>query len=357
MVIGQFVSFGIGGMDVTAYNLVKGLLEVKDEEKLEIFVFYNNQSIPRFAPTMHDEGYEPPSRFENFKNLISSENFIKIDDVKDFNKYNLDILHTHRSGRDLALLPGFEKENFNFKVVETNSHGATITKADIRVLPSKALYDNVRTGNKIIIYNPIHPPTSNNDLRRQLGIEDKFVFGRVGRPDMSYYSGLNISAYKTLENDNNVMLYLAPCNAAKNNAKELGIKNIIFLEPTLDVIYLSEIYNTFDVLCHCNSNGETFGNIIAEGMLHNKPVVTSRGEQPIEVIVRLCRLAHRDLFGKYIELFTTTGVEEYANSMKKLENDKQFYDDVQKYLNDRANKLYHYKVVTQKYIEVYRSIT
>ena len=36
---------------------------------------------------------------------------------------------------------------------------------------------------------------------------------------------------------------------------------------------------TFDVFCHCNPLGETFGNTVAEAMMHGKPVVSHLGKR------------------------------------------------------------------------------
>ena len=70
-----------------------------------------------------------------------------------------------------------------------------------------------------------------------------------------------------MQGDDTCFLYVAPNTRVKDDIERLGIKNIILINPTSDEEIVSKLYNTFDVLCHSNSLGETFGNTIAEAMI------------------------------------------------------------------------------------------
>lgn len=341
--IGQIVSFGVGGADRAALNLIKGLLELNVD--LSITVFYNKHSHPR-----PDETSSNPSRFEFYKKLnVKLQEFTS---VVELNEFNIDVLNTHRSGDDNWFLPNFENTQFKFKVCETNFHGYTQTKSDLRIYPSIELAHKNRNFNipYKVVPNPILSPLSNYNLRNELNICNKFVYGRIARPDASIYSKINLEAYKKIETDNTVFLYVAPNKNAISDAKSLGIKNIIFLEPTSDDILVDKIMNTFDVLCHSNSLGETFGNTIAEAMIYGKPVISHIGNTTWPQ-------AHKALFGDMHEHFIENDiVNNYSKLMLKLQYDNAYYDMMSKYFKNRAMTLYDYKIVAQQYFNIYKTL-
>ena len=341
MKIGHFVSLGLGGADKCALNIIRGLCELGEKP----LVFYNEYSIPRRVDTNHDDGYTPPSRMSQYDGLAD---LVRINSVSDFKNYDLDILHTHRSGEDTWLLPGFKTQDFSFRVVETNFHGGCNTRADIRVVPSQLLLTKVG-GNSRMIPNAINPPRLETNLRDSLELQDKFVYGRIARPDRDIYSKVNLEAYAQVETDETSFLYIAPYSQARIDAKALGIKNITFIDPTVDDFKVSQFYNTFDLLCHSNGIGETFGNTIAEAMMHGVPVISHFGSPSWPQ-------AHVDLFGERTELIVENGdVSRYAESMRRF-RDPEFHKKVASYLQERAKKLYDYKVVASQYLELYREI-
>jgi glycosyltransferase involved in cell wall biosynthesis len=343
MVVGQWLSFGIGGADKASYLLTKGLIELG----VEVKIFYNELSFPTLSVQL-DADAKIVSRYEQCKNL--GVPMFKIDDPKQLNNYGLTVLNTHRGGDDFWLIPGFEDGSFNFKIVETNFHGHTGTRADIRIFPSyEMLRDKSITCSHKVIPNPIMCKLTDDNLKQQLGIEDRFVFGRIGRPAIDIYSNTCLKAFRVIENDAVYFLYVAPCNAAVRDIKSLKIENIIVIDQTLDELYISKLYNTFDVLCHSNKMGETFGNTIAEAMSHGTPVVSHVGSKWPQ--------AQKEVIGKYEGLYVCKNdPERYSELMSKLFLDKQEYNAYSKYVKARAEKLYDYRVVAKKYIEVYKGL-
>lgn len=340
--IGQFVSFGVGGADKCALNLIKGLLTI---DEIEVIVFYNKYSHPR-----DDEQHSNPTRFNDYKSLPIK--MFEINDVVELNNYGLDLLNTHRSGNDNWFLPNFENTDFNFKVLETNFHGYNQTKSDYRVYPSKALLTKLQPCNipYSVIPNPINTPVTDLNLKKELGILDKFVYGRIARPDANIYSDINLKAYQKVQNEDTCFLYVAPNHKAISDAKQLGLTNIIFLDPTSDEEMVSKIYNTFDVLCHSNFLGETFGNTIAEAMIYGKPIITHIGTPS-------WTQAHIELVGDMTELFITEDmVNKYAELMLRFKNDKMFYVNTAEYLKNRADNLYNYINVAKEYLKLYKQI-
>jgi len=344
MIVGQWVSFGLGGADKASYYLIKGLIELG----VDVRIFYNEWSFPKPSPQL-DSGVLLLSRYDQYKDL--NVPMFEIKNVENLNNYNLNILNTHRGGDDFWLIPGLEKLHCNFKIVETNFHGNLFTRADVRVFPSYTMIESRSIQYRyVIIPNPIMPKLSNYNLRKKFNIEGKFVFGRIGRPAKDIYSDTCLRAYKILENENNFFIYVAPCNEARMDAHKLGIKNILFIDQILDEVYISKLYNTFDVMCHSNKMGETFGNTIAEAMMHGKPVVSHFGKDWPQ--------AQKEVLGiDYSKHYVCeNNAEKYSSLMNKLMTDKHEYDLWSLFLELVANKYYNYKSVAAKYIELYKRI-
>lgn len=346
MKIAHFVSLGMGGGDKCSLNIIRGLIELGHKP----LVFYSEMSIPRYVNGLHNPGYEPPNRMAQYDGLVE---LIKINTISDFNKYDFEILHTQRSGEDTGLLPGLERANINYKIVETNFHGALRTRADVRAYPSETLmsHKNIKKDNhNVCIYNAIDIPRADGNLREQFEFRDKFVFGRIARPDRSAYSPVSLRAYSQIETDNTAFLYAAPFDEARKEAASLGIKNIAFIDPVIDNEKLSQIYNTFDVLCHGNTTGETFGNTIAEGMIHGKGIVCHFGQANWPQ-------AQPEVLGDYHDFCVgSNDVEQYASIMKKYLENKTFYEAATSYFYKRANDKFNYKIIAQQYIELYKKL-
>ena len=121
----------------------------------------------------------------------------------------------------------------------------------------------------------IEPPYSDDNLRDELDIpQDAFVFGRVGRDDSDIFDPVNLTSFSHIENDNTYFICLSPSEAIKNKAIELNVKNIRYVDKTIDDVKLSKFYNTLDVLAHARLDGECNPGNIREAFAHGKPVVS-----------------------------------------------------------------------------------
>jgi glycosyltransferase involved in cell wall biosynthesis len=63
------------------------------------------------------------------------------------------------------------------------------------------------------------------------------------------------------------------------DAETYGVRNVIWIDPVSDPIEMANYYATFDVFCHANPLGETFGNTVAEAMLRGLPVASIKGNR------------------------------------------------------------------------------
>ncbi len=344
MRVGHFVSFGIGGSAKVSENLIKGLNAIGGVENV---IFYADQCIPRWVPSQHDPGTVILSRQANYAGWPT----ILVTDLSVFNNYHLDVMNTVRSGGDFSFMPNFENINWNFKVVESNFAGGVLTKADIRVYPSNAAVRRPDKKPYVVIPNPINAPQTTEDLRAELGISpDTFVFGRLSRPDREIYCSMNLEAYKRIETDKTMFVYVGPCKQTHVDIQRLGIKRIKLLDCTIDETRISRMYNTFDVCCHSNCLGETFGNTIAEGMIHGKPVISHIGDG-----VSWAQ-AQPELLGMPEMFITSDILNNYTAMMFKLMIDEPFYDRVAKFMKERADALFDYRQVARKYLEVYNEV-
>lgn len=164
-----------------------------------------------------------------------------------------------------------------------------------------------------VFYNPVEPPASTGDLRAALGIpRDAFVIGRVGRPENAIYDPISLQAYQRIQDERSWFLALAAPSYMIRDARRLGLRNFVSLPPSVDGKWLSEFYNTIDVLAHARYDGETFGCNIAEAMRHAKPVVS--------------HLSH--MMNAQVEVIGDTGfvvqqgdVDSYAEKLKLLRDD------------------------------------
>lgn len=154
------------------------------------------------------------------------------------------------------------------------------------------------------------------NLRNDLQIENKFVFGFHQRKDDWIYSPIPLAAYKKIENENTVFIMLNGSDLYKKQAQDLDIKNIIFLPfaETQDDIY--SFLLTLDVFAHGRKDGENNSAAMAEAMYFGKPIIShtsaySNGH--IECIGDA---------GKVVE-----DVTEYANEMQRLMEDKTYYTE------------------------------
>ena len=341
--IGFFTSFGLGGADHTSYVLCKNLME--HYTKQNFYIFFNKYSLP--DPKKSIDNQTSPCRYKKY---LEFSNPIRINTVSEFNNYDLDILFIHRGGDEFWLLPNFETTDFNFKIIEINFHGYLKTKADLRIFPSKTLVDFKKIiCNHKVIPNPIIKYNYTENLRNKLNIQDKFVVGRLGNADFNIYCPINLTAYKNIETNNTVFLYLNPSKKAIEDSRKLKIKNIIFLEPTVDSKELMQILNTFDVHAHSNIAGETFGNSIAESFIHGICTISHCG-------FTNWPQAHKEFFHVTPDLYITkknrkTMIKEYSDILRILKDDVGYRCKKSQLQKDYALEHFEKSIVVKKYIE------
>ena len=126
-----------------------------------------------------------------------------------------------------------------------------------------------------IIPIPASPPSSNQNLREKLNIPDNAIIaGFHQRNDDNIFSPIPLEAFSKLNNNNYHFIIMGGGEKYKEQAKELGIKNIHFLNHCGSDEEISQFLNTLDIFAHGRKDGETFGTVFAEAMMHGLPCLS-----------------------------------------------------------------------------------
>jgi len=127
----------------------------------------------------------------------------------------------------------------------------------------------------VVIPVPVWMPEHSLDLRDELGIsKNTFVCGFHQRNNDYLWSPIQLAAYKLIESDNTCMLVLNSSNKYKEQAQFLQIKNVIFLDYMKDEYEMTKFFNTLDLYTHGRRDGETYGTVFAEAMVHRIPCIS-----------------------------------------------------------------------------------
>lgn len=175
-------------------------------------------------------------------------------------------------------------------------------------------------------------PVSEENLRNELNIpEDKIVIGFHQRPNDGIYSDIPLKAFSKINNNNCIFIILGGSNKYSEQAKKLGIKNFMQLEAQSNPVYVSKFLNTLDIFAHGRRDGETFGYVFQEALLHKKPCIGHYSKSAN---------AHKDTIG--CGGFFVYTVTSYVNKLKLLINNpalrkeigqKGFLEAKQKYID------------------------
>jgi len=186
----------------------------------------------------------------------------------------------------------------------------------------------------VIIINPIEIPVKNyQDLRSQLGLEGKFVYGFHQRADDHLASEIPLQAYKQIEDQNTGFVILGGSQKYRRWAKELGLKNAHFLPATGDEDEIYRFLKTLNVFAHGRKDGELNSRAMGEGMFFGLPIVSHISEN---------NNGHVPSIGEAGRVVDT--LEEYVAEMQRLRQDTGYYN----YRSEAAKKRFmsHYAIET-----------
>jgi glycosyltransferase involved in cell wall biosynthesis len=136
---------------------------------------------------------------------------------------------------------------------------------------------------------PVRRPHTDLTLRAELGIDDDaVVVGFHQRVDDKIFSPVQLQAIRSLHRADITVLVLGGSIRYRRQAEELGLERFHSLAHTGDDTYISRFLNTLDIYTHGRRDGETFGSVLAEAMMHGVPCVSHRapggGNAQVETI-------------------------------------------------------------------------
>lgn len=217
--------------------------------------------------TKHPEiyRYSDPLAIEKFKNRFPVFFYKTNDELQSIIKENnTDVFYAQKAGEIDDVVSKSCKTVVHAVFQHFQPHG------DVYAYISEWL-SNIYGNRYPFVPYMVDLPDENGDLRKELNIPDEaLVYGRHGGYE-TFDIGFVKDAIKNLvrERDDVYFLFMNT-----ERFSDESYRNIIYLEPTADLVYKTKFINTCDVMIHARIKGETFGLAVAEFSLRNKPVLT-----------------------------------------------------------------------------------
>lgn len=122
-----------------------------------------------------------------------------------------------------------------------------------------------------------YAPASSDDLRAQLGIgPEDVVAGLHQRPSDDTFSPIPLEAFAKVAGRDAWFVLLGGSGRYADQARMLGLNRFVQLEAASEAEIISRFLNTIDVLAHGRRDGETFGAVFAEALMHRVPCISHR---------------------------------------------------------------------------------
>ena len=146
--------------------------------------------------------------------------------------------------------------------------------------------------------------------------KNKFVYGFHQRDNDQIFSEVPLLAYKKIMNKDTEFKILGGSKKYSLLANKLNLINFKQLEHSGDDIVIGNFLSSLDVYTHGRSDGETFGQVFVEAMYHNLPIVSHRALNNAQI----------EVIGNAGKVFSKKNILGYSLEMRKLKNNKKYYD-------------------------------
>lgn len=270
-------------------------------------------------------------------------------DVFDENDY--DLIQTGRSGHPEYPFIHINKtpiiDSIHLAGMAENKHNVVKTILVSEEQRQKWISAGGPVNRSIVIPVPVEIPNDIESLesfRKELGWENKFIFGMHQREDNNIFSPIPLEAYDEIENENTAFLILGGGSNYRKQAKDLKLKNVYFLDTTSDLSIIHKFLNTLDVYAHGRSDGEQCSSSIIEGLSHSLPIISHSA-------VSMGQKEQIGDAGKVVENY-----EQYAEVMRDLLSDNKYYQQCVSNSAKRYNKIYNIDSIIKKFVELYKGI-
>ena len=121
------------------------------------------------------------------------------------------------------------------------------------------------------------------EYKRRLGLEGRFVIGRIARPVMGKWDDKTIAFWRQASQADprlKFLIYGVPQEKKRLLEDSGSADNLIMMEPTYDDKELALFYSAIDVLIQMSPIGECSCGTIAEAMLYGKPIIATQTPFP-----------------------------------------------------------------------------
>ena len=198
-----------------------------------------------------------------------------------------------------------------------------------------------------VIPVPVFPPTTTADLRHALEIPiSDVVAGFHQAPRDEIYSDLPLRAFSSVYLPNRHFIILSGSQKYRQQAREMGLKNVHFVDFDSEPDCLSMFLNTLDVFAHGRKDGETFGTVFAEAMIHGKPClshISAKGSN-----------GHIETIGP--AGYVCKNLDSYSRKLEDLYSSQKLRDKLGKDAFEHSSLYYSYESAVNELINVYESV-
>lgn len=197
-----------------------------------------------------------------------------------------------------------------------------------------------------VIPVPVFPPSTEDDLRESLGIsKSDIVAGFHQAPRDEIFSDIPLLAYQAVARSDRHFIVMSGSQKYQEQARRLHLRNIHFVDFSDDPGILSKFLNTLDFFSHGRIDGETFGTVFAEAMIHGKPC-----------------LSHLSVKGPngHIETigpagYVVSGLSNYIDYLERFYSENDFRARLGVNALEHAKEFYSYDSALDHLIRIYQA--
>lgn len=198
----------------------------------------------------------------------------------------------------------------------------------------------------VLVSHPMDIPNKDyGNLRSELGLEEKFIFGFHQRNDDRIFSPYPLEAYQKIQDANNAFLLLGGGQAYREQARELGLKNIFFLPHSANPDGIYKFLSTLNVYAHGRKDGEINSTAMAEAMFFGLPIVSH---------ISKINNGHVECIGSAGKVVNS--VSDYIKELQALQNDQEYYKKKSAAAKQRFSEKYELKSQIANIENIYEQI-
>ena len=312
--------------------------------------FVHPDTDPSRVQYVKDNGVNVIKFDVEFKDLrTSTHDWVNTNFWDLFDEEKYDVIQTGRSGHPEYPFTLINKtpivDSIHLSGMAENKHNTIKTVLISKEQRDRWIMSGGPADKAVIIPNPLRiPDVGDINYREEFGWQDKFIFGLHQRRDNHIFSPIPLEAYDEIEDDNTAFLLLGGSENYQKQAKDLGLKNFKHLPPVGELEPIHKFLNTLDVFAHGRSDGEQCSCAIIEAMSHGLPVISHTAPS-------MGQLEQIGDAGMVVD-----GYIEYAQVMKKMMNNKNYYVDCKLNASKRYKEIYNVSSIMRNFIKLYKEV-